>query len=468
MTVGMLPDVPAIVPRPPGEMDLPLSWGQQRMWFLHELDPSDTAYHVFAARRLRGPLAVDRLVRALSDLVARHESLRTRFPAVDGVPVQVVGPAEPVTLSMSPLGGEDPEKQARDLLVQWIETPFDLAEGPLLRFVLLRLGDGEHLLCLVVHHIVVDGWSLGLMCAELSALYRAAATPGRKAPLPPLPVQYADYALWQRRAVVEDASTDYWLDRLTGVPPLDLRGSRPRPAVRTSRGATLRRRLPAALRAEVSRFARARRVTLFMTVLAAYQAVLARHSGLDDVCVGTPVSVRDEVELEPLIGLFVNTLALRGDLSGDPTFEELIARTRATALEAYAHADVPFDRLVAELRLPRDLRRTPVFQVMFRLDADAVAELELDGLAVTPFELDHRSAQVDLALEVTWGEDVAWAEFVYNADLLKPVTVEGMARDLEELLAVGCGVPETRLSAFGVTPTSRRELPCVHGLPVIA
>ncbi len=462
MTAGLLPDVPAIVPRPAGEKDLPLSWAQQRMWLLHQIEPSDTAYHVFVAQRLRGPLATDRLVRAVSDLVARHESLRTRFPAVDGVPVQVVGPAEPVPVCVSPLDGQDLESKARDLLVQWIEAPFDLAGGPLLRFVLLRLRDDEHLLCLVVHHIVVDGWSLGLMCQELSVLYRAAATPGRKAPLPPLPVQYADYAIWQRRAVGQDASTDYWLDRLTGVPPLDLHSSQPRPAIRTSRGATLRWRLPAALSAEVSRFARARRVTLFMTVLAAYQAVLARHSGLDDVCVGTPVSIRDEVELEPLIGLFVNTLALRGDLSGDPTFEELIARTRATALEAYAHADVPFDRLVAELKLPRDLSRTPVFQAMFRLDADAVVELELDGLAVTPLQLDHRSAQVDLTLEVTWGEDAAWAEFVYNADLLKPVTVEGMARDLEELLAVGCGGPETRLSAFGVPPTPRREPHCAH------
>jgi Condensation domain len=455
MTASMLSNAPAVVPRPPGTTDLPLSWDQQRMWFLHVLDPSDTAYHVFLARRLRGPLAADRLVGALSDLVARHEILRTRFPTVDGLPIQVVDPAEPVALSMSPLDGEYGEKQARDLLIYWIETPFDLAEGPLLRFLILRLGNGDHLLCLVIHHIVVDGWSLGLMCAELNARYRAAGTPGGTAPLPPLPVQYADYALWQRRAEGDDASTDYWRDQLTGVPPLDLRGSRPRPAVRTSRGATLRWRLPAGLRAEVSRFARAHRVTLFMTVLAAYQAVLARHSGLDDVCVGTPVSVRDEVELEPLIGLFVNTLALRGDLSGDPTFEELIARTRATALEAYARADVPFDRVVTRLNLPRELSRTPVFQAMFKLDADAGAELELDGLAVTPFDLDHRSAQVDLTLEVTWGE-VAWAEFVYNADLLKPGTVESMAHDLEELLAVGCRVPEIRLSAFGVTPTPRR------------
>src|ERR1700722_4389143 len=203
----MVLKAPAIVPRPPGKTDLPLSWDQQRMWFLHVLDPSDPSYHVFFARRLRGPLAVDRLLRALSDLVARREVLRPRFPTVDGLPIQAVGPAKPVTLSMSPWHGEYSEKQARDLLVCWIEEPFDLAAGPPLRFVLLRLGEDDHLLCLVIHHIVVDGWSLGLMCAELSTLYRAAVTPGRKPPLPPLPVQYADYALWQRRGAGEDAST---------------------------------------------------------------------------------------------------------------------------------------------------------------------------------------------------------------------------------------------------------------------
>lgn len=451
MMAGSRPDAPAIFPRKPDETDLPLSWAQQAMWLLHQMNPADPAYQVFAVWRVRGPLATDRLARALSDLVARHESLRTRFPATDGVPFQVIDPPEPVPLYTVTLDGDDLKKRIRDLLIKWIEAPFDLASGPLLQVLLLRLGDGEHLLCLVVHHIVVDGSSLRLIHDELGAFYRAAATPGRDAPVPLLPVQYADYALWQRRVVDDDASTVYWLDQLTGVPPLDLRGSRPRPAIRTSRGATLRRRLPAALCAEVTRFARARHVTLFMTVLAAYQAVLARHSDLDDVCVGTPVSLRDQVELEPLIGLFVNTLALRGDLSGDPTFEELIARTRVTALEAYAHAHVPFGRLVTQLNPPRDVSRTPVFQAMFRLDADAGADLELDGLEVTPFELDHRSAQVDLTLEVTWGQEAAWTEFIYNADLLEPVTIEGMARALEELLARGCGAPETRLSAFGTT-----------------
>jgi surfactin synthase thioesterase subunit len=454
MTAGMLPDSPLIVPRPPDEADLPLSWGQERLWFLHQLNPADTAYHVFVARRIRGPLAPDRLAQALSDLVARHESLRTRFPSVDGVPVQVVGRPAPVPLVVALLEGEDGEQRARELFVQRIEAPFDLGEGPLLRATLVRLGDGEHLLCLVVHHIVADGWSLGVMCEELGALYR-------EADVPPLPIQYADYALWERRGRAT-GRPDYWLGRLAGVPPLDLRGSRDRPAVRTSRGATLRQRLPVELRAEVARFARTQRATLFMTVLAAYQTVLARHSGLDDICVGTPVSVRDEVELEPLIGLFVNTLALRGDLSGDPSFRDLVARTRATALEAYAHADVPFDRLVTELDLPRDLSRTPVYQAMFRLDPGGVA-LDMDGLEVSPFEVGHRTAQVDLTLEVTWGEGDA--EFVYNADLFEPATVQALARDLVEVLTAGCAAPDTRLSELGVLPPTPRRHPA-RPLPV--
>ncbi|GAB2820855.1 hypothetical protein GCM10027176_26550 [Actinoallomurus bryophytorum] len=455
MTAGMLPDAPVIAPRPPGERDLPLSWGQERLWFLHQLDPSDTAYHVFVARRIHGPLATDLLAHALSDLVARHESLRTRFPATDGVPVQVIDPPAPVALPVE----HREEGRVRDLLVERIETPFDLARGPLLRATLVRLGDGEHVLCLVVHHIVADGWSLGLMCDELSALYRAASEPG----LPALPIQYADYALWQRRdAGGPDTALGYWRGQLAGVPALDLRGARPRPPVRTSRGATVRHRLPAGLCEQVTRFARTRRVTLFMTVLAAYQAVLARHSGLDDICVGTPVSVRDEVELEPLIGLFVNTLALRGDLSGDPSFGDLVARTRATALAAYSSAGAPFDRLVGELDLPRDLSRTPVFQAMFRLDPASVADLALEGMEVGPYELDHRTAQVDLALEVTWGRDGAQAEFVYNADLFEAATVRELATDLEQVLTAGCADPDTLLSELGVAPTPARAVARPH------
>jgi surfactin synthase thioesterase subunit len=459
MTADMLPGAPVIAPRPPDQADLPLSWGQERLWFLHQLHPADTAYHVFVARRLRGPLDPDRLARALSDLVARHESLRTRFPSVDGVPVQVVEPPAPVPLDVVPLAGEDGERRARELFVQRIEAPFDLERGPLLRATLARLGADEHLLCLVVHHIVADGWSLDLMCAELGALYQEAA-------VPPLPIQYADYALWERREPAGDPRSDHWLGRLADVPPLDLRGSRDRPPVRTSRGATLRQRLPDALRAEVSRFARERRATLFMTVLAAYQVVLARHSDLDDICVGTPVSVRNEVELEPLVGLFVNTLALRGDLSGDPSFGDLLARTRAAALEAYAHADVPFDRLVTELDLPRDLSRTPVFQAMFRLDPGGVAALKLPGLEVTPFEVGHRTAQVDLTLEVSWSD--GFAEFVYNADLFDPGTVQALAHDLIEVLTTGCAAPDTPLSRLGVRPTPRRDRPAPRPTPVTA
>jgi surfactin synthase thioesterase subunit len=451
-----------IAPRPHTDTGPPPSWEQERLWFLHELNPADTAYHIFLARRLRGPLAVERLARALSGVVARHESLRTRIHAVDGVPVQVVDPPAPVPLTVTEAGGPDAERRARELLAEQIETPFDLAAGPLLRAGLVRLTAEEHILCLVVHHIVADGWSLGILCGELAAGYRAEDA------VPPPPVQYADYARWQRRPDGPDRRIDRLRTALAGVPPLDLRGSRPRPPVRTSRGAIVRRRLPAALCARVARFSRDRRVTLFMTVLTAYQAVLARHSGLDDICVGTPVSMRTEEELEPLIGLFVNTLALRGDLSGDPTFGELLTRTRATALEAYADADLPFDRLVGALDVPRDLSRTPVFQTTFRLDPASVADLELTGLEVTPFEVGHRTAQVDLALEVTWdGQDGAWAELVHNADLFDSSLAERLLADLEELLASGCADPDARLSALDVIASTPRRAPARPPAPPV-
>ena len=357
------PRPPIITPRRPGQASLPLSSGQGRLWFMNQLDPADTAYHMYLAWRVRGPLDAGLLADALSGLVGRHEILRTRFPATDGTPVQVIDPPARVPVEQADLapwgpGGRarDPaelERAARDLLIERIETPFDLARGPMLRAVLIRLSADDHALGLILHHIVADGWSLGLLCDELSTRYRSARRQSGP-PLAPLPVQYGDYALWQCGPddTKRGPQIRYWTRQLAAAPPLNLRGSRPRPPTRCSRAATVRRPLPADLCRRVTSFAWSRRSTLFMTVLAAYQTVLARHSGLDDICVGTPVSIRGEEELEPLIGLFVNTLVLRGDLSGDPSFAELVARTRVTALDAYARADLPFDQSSRALACP--------------------------------------------------------------------------------------------------------------------
>lgn len=454
-----------ITPRPPGLASLPLSSAQERLWLMNQIDPADTAYHMYLSWRIRGPLDAGLLADALSGLVGRHEILRTRFPATDGIPAQVIDPPTPVRLERADLeragvapsdrsGREDDqaelERAARDLLVERIEAPFDLARGPMLRATLIRLAAEDHVLGLIIHHIVADGWSLGLLCAELSTRYRSARRQCDQAlpALPPLPIQYGDYALWQRGPDLATFGPQmrYWIRQLAAAPPLDLRGSRPRPPVRSSRAATLRRPLPADLCAGVTGVARSHRATVFMAVLAAYQAVLARHSGLDDICVGTPASMRGEEELEPLIGLFVNTLVLRGDLSGDPSFAELITRIRGTALDAYARADLPFDRIVNRLGVPRDLSRTVVFQAMFQLEPLGAVTLALEGAEVAPLDVGHRSAQVDLSLEVAWDTGGARAEFVYSTDLFDATVIGNLADDLVRVLEVACASPNMPLS----------------------
>ncbi|WP_432970256.1 MFS transporter [Dactylosporangium sp. CA-233914] len=446
----------------PTETGIPLSWQQQRLWFLHQLQPNATDYHIALARRLHGPLDVAALHTALTHLTAQQDILRTRYPATDGVPHQVVDPPGPVPLEhtdLSDLSADRREPAARRLLVSRIETPFDLARTAPVRWLLLRLAPDEHVLCLILHHIAGDGWSLGVLCDELTEAYRAARSRGEPPPRPA--VQYADYALRQRDSEPEQAQLGYWRARLADVTPLDLQPGRERPPVRTGRGAVLRHTLPRELCEAVAGLARGHRVTLFMTVLAAYQSVLARHSGSADVCVGTPVSLRDSEELEPLVGCFVNTLLLRGDLSGAPGMAELLRRTRDATLGAYDHADLPFDRLVRDLDLPVDLSRTPVYQAMFRLDPAGDTVLTLDGLTIWPFELQHRTAQTDLTLEVTWGVDggAAWADFVYDPAVLTESTVEAIAKHLTELLAAGCADPHAPLPGLSdrlrATPVPR-------------
>lgn len=438
-----------------------LSLGQERLWFLQQLQPDDAAYHIVVARRLRGILDVVALTAAATGLVARQESLRTRFPTRDGQPFQQVVAAEPVRLEhFDATATGDPERAVRDWIVGRVEAPFDLAEGPCVRWLLGRVGPDEHVLGLVLHHIVADGWSLDLICAELGARYRGEGVSDG------LDRHYLDFARGQRAEQPRwGDQVAYWRGQLAGAAPLSLAGARPRPPVRTSNGAVVRHRLDASLCRRISRCARTHRVTLFMTVLAAFQAVLARHSGSPDICVGAPVAQRDREEWEPVVGFFVNTLALRADLSGDPTFAELLSRTRATALAAYQHADLPFDYLVSQLGVARDTSRTPVFQAMFRLDPAGELALDLGDLEVTPFELDHRAAQVDLALEVTLGDDGGWADLVYNTDLYDASTVAAVGRDLLALLSAATDRPADRLSLLGGPPPLDRPAPVPAGPP---
>ena len=358
---------------------LPLSFGQQRLWFLDRLEPGSSAYNLSRALRLRGALDVAVLRRALDEIVRRHEPLRTVFSAADGEPVQVVLPAVAVELAvedLSILPADAREADAARRASEAAAAPFDLARGPLFRAALLRLAADEHVLLLAMHHAVGDGWSIGVLFREIEALY-AAFLAGAPSPLAPLPLRYADHALRQRAELAGEAldrPLDWWRTRLQGAPALlELPTDRPRPAVQSHRGAVLRFTLPPELGGRLSAVGRAEGATLFMTVLAAFQLLLARYSGQDDVVVGTPVAGRTRPELEGLIGFFANTLALRTDLSGDPTFGQLLRRVREATLGAFAHQELPFEKLVEALQPERSLAHAPVFQVALALQDAAGA-----------------------------------------------------------------------------------------------
>ncbi|MCP4570778.1 MAG: non-ribosomal peptide synthetase, partial [bacterium] len=366
-------EAPPLLARPPGEAGPreagPLSFAQQRLWFIDRFEPDSALYNVPAPIRLTGRLDLGALARALGEIVRRHEVLRTRFESVEGVPLQVIEPVAEVLLPVVDLSAlaQPARRAAADQLTRReAQRPFDLGRGPVLRAVVLRLDAGardghEHVLCLTVHHIAFDGWSIGVFLRELEILYRAFVT-GRSQPLPELEVQYADFAVWQRRWLrgeVLEAQLAYWRAQLADLAVLELPTDRPRPPKQSFRGAVEGFLLPEELRRRLQEFSEQRGFTLFMTLLAAFQALLGRLTGQRNFAVGTPVANRNRAETEGLIGFFVNTLVLRADLSGapadrgpaspEPTFAQLLARVRDVALGAYAHQDVPFEKLVEEL-----------------------------------------------------------------------------------------------------------------------
>ncbi len=396
-----------------------LSFAQQRLWFLHRLEPESAAYHVPSVVSLHGELSVAGLAAALAGVVARHEVLRTRFVEEEGEPVQVVGPPPRVPLpvvDLTALASEGRLPGARELAAAESRLHFDLARGPVLRGLLLRLAEREHVLAVTLHHIVTDGWSGGLLVREVAALYRqtqgsqvggSQAQGIQDAPLPELGIQYADYALWQRALFADGLLDDqlaYWRRQLADPPgALALPTDRPRPAVQGFAGAALMETLPAELAAGVAEIGRRLGATPFMTLLAGFFALLGRYSGDDDLLVGTPIANRRHWELEPLIGFFVNTLVLRGDLgrrdgSGRPGFGELVARVRSTALGAYAHQDLPFERLVEEVAPERQLGAHPLFQVLFVVQNAPAVAVELPGLSLSSLEVHTGTSKFDLAL----------------------------------------------------------------------
>ncbi|MFC7469566.1 condensation domain-containing protein [Actinomadura keratinilytica] len=362
------------------------------MWFLDAYEPGGTDYVSPTGLRMRGPLDPEALRHALSGLVARHPSLRTVFDEVRGQAVQTIRPPAEVPLpltDLSALRGAAQEHALERLLAEQTGTPFDLREGPLLRAALVRLGEEDHVLALCVHHIVTDGWSSAVIARDLEALY-AARRRGEEPELPPLPLRYADFALWQRDRLtgpVADEQIGYWRKRLGGLEPLELPTDRPRPPVRTTRGATLGFRVPEETTDRITELAADRGATLFMVLVAACQLLLSRHSGQRDIAVGTVSSGRERAELEELVGFFVNTLVVRSEIDEHGTFHDLLTQVRQTVVEGLAHQDAPFERLVDELVPDRDPSRSPLFQAMVVLQNTPQRRAELDGLRIEEFAL---------------------------------------------------------------------------------
>jgi amino acid adenylation domain-containing protein len=452
---------PPLVPVP-REGALPLSFAQARLWFLDQLEPGSAAYNMPYALRLRGALDAAALERSLEALAARHETLRTRFPGVDGEPAQVVDPAGPVFLARIDLSGLDAdarEGEARRLAAAEAALPFDLAAGPLFRSTLLRLGPEEHVVLFTLHHVVSDGWSTGVLVREVSELY-AAFVEGREPRLPALPVQYADYAAWQRAWLsgpVLEAQLGYWSERLAGAPELlEMPTDRPRPAAPDHRGDVRSFTLAPETARAVEALARREGATLFMTLAAAWQLLLSRYSGRDDVLVGTPIANRTRREVEGLIGFFANTLVLRTDLSGDPPFRRLVGRVREAALSAYANQDLPFERLVEAVRPERSLAHSPVFQAMFQLLNAERGGLEMGGVRIERMDAGSGTAKFDLLLSMVEGGGTLAGSLEFRTELWDGATIERMLGHFATLLDAVARNPDARVGALPLLGAGER------------
>ncbi|MBN8468382.1 non-ribosomal peptide synthase/polyketide synthase [Corallococcus exiguus] len=449
--------------RAPEGQPLPLSFSQQRLWFLEQLEPGLATYHMPAAIRVKGPLDTDAFERGLAEIIRRHDVLRTTLHASGGEAFQVVSNRSDWHLprvDLSALPGEQREAEVRRVALAEATKPFDLTRGPLLRLSLLKLAEEEHQLIVVMHHIIADGWSITVLIQELSALY-AAFVQGRPSPLPELEVQYADYAVWQREWLREEElerQLSYWRQQLAGAPPvLELATDRPRPPVQTFRGAAFPVRIPRELTGALKALAQREGVTPFMLVLATFQVLLSRYSGQRDISVGSPTAGRRLAELEPLVGFFVNNLVLRTRLDGDPSFREVLRRVWETTLGAYAHQDIPFEKLVEELQPRRDLRHSPLFQVWFVLDKARLADFTTGGLTLSTVETDAGVSRFDLALFLSDAEEGLTGTLDYNTDLFDASTIARMAEHLGVLMAGIARAPDTRLSQLPLLPEHERQ-----------
>jgi aspartate racemase len=445
----------------------PLSYNQQGLWVLNQLMPGESVYHSPTAARLRGKLDVPALREALQAIVARHDDLRTIFRIVDGEPKQLV---RDITLAvplidLSTTDHAQREAEALNILRHEARRPFDLAVGPLMRAVIVRMDDDEHILLLTLHHIVTDGWSFGIIHRELSSFYEAFAA-GRPSPFAELPIQYSDYAMWQREwfeGEVYESQLAYWKKQFATLPPaLELPADHPRPSVqayRTFRGDQQSITLSADLTRRIRTLCQQENVTLFMVLMAAYQILLHRYTGEEDIVVGTPIAGRPVPEIEDLIGLFINTLAIRAQVSSGATVREFINQVKRVALGAYSHQDLPFERLVKELQPERTLAHNPLFQVMFVLQNEEILPLNMSGVTAEHFRIDHVMANFDLTLDVVEHQDKLVCLFESNADLFEADTIVRMMTHFQNILEGITANTEQRVSDLPLlSEAERRQL----------
>ncbi|MEO0947266.1 MAG: amino acid adenylation domain-containing protein, partial [Cyanobacteria bacterium J06641_5] len=453
--------LPTIEPLPAAERDaanLPLSFAQQRLWFLDRLEGGSAAYNIPGSFRIEGALDIEVMQRAIATLVERHESLRTCFPAQGDSAVQCVVPQLHIPLEV--LAAADLDCSQTDWLIHQSQLPFDLATGPLLRVKLLQVAPTTSILSVVMHHIISDGWSSGVFIREIVALYQSYRT-GQPITLTPLPIQYADYGVWQRQWLqgeVLEGQLHYWQQQLAGAPALlELPTDYPRPAVQSFQGRSQKVALPAELTAAVNTLAQQQGVTVFMVLLAAFQILLARYSTQEDIVVGSPIANRKYPEVEGLIGFFVNTLALRTTIDANTTVAELLQQIRRTALDAYAHQDVPFERVIEALSVERTLAHTPLFQVMFVLQNVPTASLELEGITLTPLELETGTAKFDLTLSLQETAEGFVGVWEYNTDLFADPTIERMARHFQNLLVAIAANPQVCVGELSLLDAAERH-----------
>jgi aspartate racemase len=442
---------------------LPLSFTQQRLWFLHQLEKESAAYHLYTAFRLTGRLKVGILEKSLTEIIRRHEVLHTTFSMKDGNAIQIIAPVQPMTLQKVNLSSlAEQSAKVQQIFTNEFHHPFDLSKGPLLRGTLLQLGEKEHVLLLTMHHIISDGWSRGIFYRELSALYDAFGN-GQPSPLSKLPIQYIDFAAWQRtflQGKMLDEQLSYWKQQIDGFTTLDLPTDKVRPPQQTFRGSRHFLSFPKSLSQAIKALSQQEGVSLFISLLTAFTILLYRYTGQDDLVIGTATANRTVPEIEDLIGCFINTLALRTKIENNPNFRELLARVKQTTLDAYEHQHLPFEKLVEELQLSRDMSRSPIFQVMLVLqNAPTRRALQLTGLTLTPLMLDPGIAQFDLNCHI-WeeGEELR-GFFEYNTDLFEASTIERMQGHFQILLEGIVANPSQQISILPLlTKTEQRQL----------